>query len=300
MTYNSNSSLLSHPITLEYIKTYDIVSNFKNLIAKSLPSRGSGPDATQRATILGKFADRLTQIKMAEFDKSAATVTPQIINMTGSVDQGLNEIHVVFSQIVDELVNAKYELVEREHELAGLKKLRPMSGGGVTASVTLKIDESGSRETEARLLEMEETLSSKESVLRVKEEQLGQAETRLAGRELALDDTERLLAERIAQIAASETEIDELRRRIADDETRIKEERQAFSAQRRQQQQRRPPTGDKRPVSGGGVTDRLNTPVMDTRAESVVEEKYNEMQRSYKQLESKLSANSAEFTKQIE
>jgi hypothetical protein len=269
-------------------------------VVNSLP-RGS--DTKERHTedterVLAKFADKLNQIKMAEFDKSAATVTPQIINMTGSVDKGLNEIQVVFSQIVDELVSAKYELVEKEHELAGMKKLRPMSG----LNVMVKIDQTPvSDETtkETMLLEKEEALNGKESALQVKE-------VALASREQEVSGKERALAQKAERIAASQREIDELKTKITQDEVKIKDERQTLSASRKKERPMSVKSGvvvvEKAQELDNGLSAEAVASAL-LRAEEkfkVTEEKYNEMQKIYRQLEFKSNTNTAESQKQIE
>lgn len=53
---------------------------------------------------------------MMEFNNESK-VTPQIVKMTTSVDQTLNEIQVVFSEIVDELVASKFDHIDVEQKL---------------------------------------------------------------------------------------------------------------------------------------------------------------------------------------
>ncbi len=106
--------MLSHPIVLEYIKTYDIIHNFKNLITKSLPS------ARSNNSIFTKFNEKLNRIDMLEFNNESK-ITPQIVQMTTSVDQTLNEIQLVFTQLVDELVSSKFDIFEKEQQLQKVK-----------------------------------------------------------------------------------------------------------------------------------------------------------------------------------
>lgn len=110
-TYNSN--LLSHPIFLEYIKTYDSVVNFRNVLVKNLPQQDS-----QRvgAGFLSKYYEKLFGVQLVELDKEAK-ITPQVIEMTSSVESLLSEVAVVFSQIIDELVAAKFDTLEKEQQL---------------------------------------------------------------------------------------------------------------------------------------------------------------------------------------
>ena len=109
---------------LEYIKTYDIINNFKNLIVKSIPTSTS---YETKESLFGKFNEKLNQLKMMEFNNES-TVTPQIVKMTTHVDQTLNEIQIVFTEIIDELVASKFSLFEREQQLFQLKQSRPPTG----------------------------------------------------------------------------------------------------------------------------------------------------------------------------
>ncbi len=316
--------MLSHPITLEYIKTYDMIINFKNLILKSLPSQTKSDDG-----IFSRFHDKLSQIKMAEYDRSLPRVTPQIINMTSSIDHGLNEIQIVFSQVIDELVNVKYELVEKDHELAGLKKLRPLSGG-LSLSMSMKIDESAFKEKESQLNEKEEILYSKESVLQVKEETLAQTESKLHKREIELKDKEKQLVSKETQISNLEKEIEANREKVRQEEERLRRERDALSAARKELQKRSPiepvkkeqskDVIEKKPLSPKNITlvptnsiEDFKAPLVDMRAVAgpspvliretsviVTDEKPNNITKAYKQLQFKFDANSAEFSKQIE
>jgi hypothetical protein len=109
---SSNANILSHPIVIEYNKTYDIIVNFKDLILKSLPNKST-------SAILGDFHQKLSQIKMAEFDQDQP-VTPQIIHMTTTIDFALNEIQIVFSQIIDQLVSVNLDIVEKDKHIVQL------------------------------------------------------------------------------------------------------------------------------------------------------------------------------------
>lgn len=109
--------MLSHPIVLEYIKTYDIVTNFKSLITKSIPSN--------EKTILNNFGEKLRGLEMFEFNNES-TVTPQIVKMTTNVDKTLNEIQVIFTQLIDELITSKFDIYEKDTQLNRIKS-RPVS-----------------------------------------------------------------------------------------------------------------------------------------------------------------------------
>ncbi len=317
-----NSNLLAHPITLEYIKSYDMIINFKNLIIKSLPR-------SQSNGLFARFHDKLSAIKMTEFNKSLARVTPQIINMTSSIDQGLNEIQVVFSHVIDELVNAKYELVEKDHELAAAKKLRPMSGG-LSLSMSMKFDETALKEKESQLNEKEEVLNSKERVLQTKEETIAQTEVKLVQKEGELSEKEKMLLAKEAEIAKIETEIEENKKKLQREEEKWKRERDAASAARKNLERKSPveaikkeKSGDKlekQPFSPKKITlapsnsvEDFRAPLEEMRAEAgpspvlvretsfiVSDEKYSEIMKDYQQLQFKFDAKLAEFSKQIE
>lgn len=111
-----HSNLISHPIFLEYMKSYDGVANLRNVILKSLP-----PSAVAAASSsLGKYHDKLMSIRLVELDKEEK-IMPQVIEMTASVESLLTELAVVFCQIVDELVAAKYDTLENEQKLIHLQ-----------------------------------------------------------------------------------------------------------------------------------------------------------------------------------
>jgi len=106
----------------EYIKTYDIIANFKNLITKSLPNNTSESDES----FLVHLYDKLNQMQMIDFDNEAL-VTPQIVDMTTSIDSTLNEIQIIFNRVIDEFITLRYDLIERDQQLSHLKQqLRPI------------------------------------------------------------------------------------------------------------------------------------------------------------------------------
>jgi hypothetical protein len=120
--------MLGHPIVTEYIKTYDIIANFKNLITKSLPNNTSESDES----FLVHLYDKLNQMQMIDFDNEAL-VTPQIVDMTTSIDSTLNEIQIIFNRVIDEFITLRYDLIERDQQLSHLKQqLRPIRSGSLT------------------------------------------------------------------------------------------------------------------------------------------------------------------------
>lgn len=98
---------------MEYIKTYDSVVNFRNVLIKNLPQQDQRVSA---AGFLSKYYEKLFGVQLVELDKEAK-ITPQVIEMTSSVESLLSEVAVVFSQIIDELVAAKFDTLEKEQQL---------------------------------------------------------------------------------------------------------------------------------------------------------------------------------------
>lgn len=108
-----NSNLLSHPVFLEYIKSYDSVVNFRNIIIKNLPKDSS---SLPNKGFLSQYYDQLVGVRLVELDKEAK-ITPQVIEMTASVENVLTEVSIVFSKLIDELVASKYDTLEKEQQL---------------------------------------------------------------------------------------------------------------------------------------------------------------------------------------
>ncbi len=167
--------MLSHPIVLEYIKTYDIIHNFKNLITKSLPS------ARHHNSIFAQFNEKLTRLDMLEFNNESK-ITPQIVQMTTSVDHTLNEIQTVFTQLVDELVSSKFEIFDKEQqlqktrsrpgsELAAVSPNRPPVNlqrsitGDLKREKSVVRSESRQREASGRIRRLEKELQEKEELI---------------------------------------------------------------------------------------------------------------------------------------
>ncbi|CAF0706283.1 unnamed protein product [Brachionus calyciflorus] len=153
-----NISIISHPIVLEYIKTYDIVVNFKNLILKHVPE---SPD---QKGIFFKILERLNTLKTIEYDQEM-TITPQIINMTSNVDTILNEIKLIFSDLIDEVVALKYDLLEKEKSLV-LKSSRP--------NTSLVKEDLELQKLETRLAQKEDQLNEREYELKQLEADINQ------------------------------------------------------------------------------------------------------------------------------
>ena len=138
---------------MEYIKTYDIIVKFKSLIETSLPD-----------------TYKLNEIKMLEFKKDQNPL-PQIVQMTASVDNALNEIKIVFDQIADDLVTCKYDIVEKDQQI--LKFQRP-----VTSSLNISFQ--ATLENSQRLQEFKEIEHKQkrnEALLKQKENELSLLES---------------------------------------------------------------------------------------------------------------------------
>ena len=93
------------------------MTNFKSLITKSIPSN--------ERSILNNFGEKLKHLEMFEFNNES-TVTPQIVKMTTNVDKTLNEIQVIFTQLIDELITSKFDVYEKDNQINKIKS-RPAS-----------------------------------------------------------------------------------------------------------------------------------------------------------------------------
>lgn len=158
-----NSSIINHPIVLECIKTYDIVVNFKNLIQKNIP-------LTEQNSKFKKLIDRLNGLKTIEYDQDM-TITPQIINMTSNIDTILNEIKVVFSDLIDEAVALKYDLLEKEQQITSIRS-RPntsMNRNDLELEALLKKKDEQLDEKENQLKQIE--IEYEQRIAKLKQEQ---------------------------------------------------------------------------------------------------------------------------------
>jgi chromosome segregation ATPase len=87
-----------------------------------LPASSSEqPSSLNLGSLLPLYYEKLKQMRMIEFN-SEFPVTQQIIQMTTSVDNVLNEIRLVFIQILDELVACKFDVLERDQRIVQLKQ----------------------------------------------------------------------------------------------------------------------------------------------------------------------------------
>lgn len=108
---------MSHPIFLEYMKAYDNLVNFRNVLVKNLPKEST--NSPTHKGFLSKYYDKLVSVHLVELDKEVK-ITPQVIDMTSCSGSLLTEVAIVFSQIIDELVSSKYDILEKEQQLSQL------------------------------------------------------------------------------------------------------------------------------------------------------------------------------------
>jgi predicted nucleic acid-binding Zn-ribbon protein len=92
------------PIIIEYIKTYDMVINMKNVISKALQ--------TSKKENLIAHAELINSIKLIEFN-SDKNLLPQLNQMTSTVDQVLTTVQNSFRKLISELVTSAFDLQER-------------------------------------------------------------------------------------------------------------------------------------------------------------------------------------------
>ena len=96
---------------------------------KNLPSSDSnqGSDEAAQAAngFLRKYHDKLAAINLVELDNEDK-ITPQVIAMTSSVESLLSEFALVFSQLIDEIVADKYEILEKDQKLIQVAQQRAM------------------------------------------------------------------------------------------------------------------------------------------------------------------------------
>ena len=81
---------------------------------------------------------------MMEFNNENK-ITPQIVKMTTNVDQTLNEIQVVFTQIVDELVASKFDTVQID--LMDQEKIMKSRPGSKMRAISSKRPSSSKKST---------------------------------------------------------------------------------------------------------------------------------------------------------
>lgn len=164
---------MHHPIFLEYIKAYDIVTSFKTLIEKNLPS------ANNQTNNYEKFYRRLNELKTIEYDPDS-TITSQVINMTSNIDTILNEIKLIVSELIDENLELKYDLLEKDQQLVA--KTRPSTGINNELDQIFKDKE----------IELEE----KENLLKIQEDDFIKKIERINNNNLELESIKSIIAKK--------------------------------------------------------------------------------------------------------
>lgn len=237
---------------------------------------------------------------MTELDQNSSTkVVPQIINMTTNIDNALNEIQIVFTKVIDELVNTKYELVEKEHEVVSLKQTRPLSGvvnGGRDVDKLMK-------EKEELLVKKETQLGDKEKSLIKKEENLGQTEQHLNDTKTKLSDKEKELDDKAAKLSSSEKALEEEKNKLRLEEERLKKLESEINLKSMQVPSgvsSRPESSTNKLLAPTNSMSDMNQQSIILAQESKAEAKFNELNQAYQQLETKYDSESKSYQQQIE
>lgn len=192
--------MLAHPIVLEFIKAYDIVVNFKNLVTKSLPNNTDSEE-----TLLTSLYEKLSKLDSLSFDNDSL-VTPQIVNMTTSIDQTLHEIQFVFTTLVDEYISSKYDSLEKEQQLIHLRQqLRPSRSGSMI-QMKKQADHEQEQRIQLKVLEQQQNgIKESEMLIKEKEQALSHKEKEITNLEIKLRQKEKFLNEKLRQIEYEET-----------------------------------------------------------------------------------------------
>ena len=192
--------MLAHPIVIEFIKTYDIITNFKNLITKSLPDNTESGES-----FLPSLYEKLSQIRVVTFENESL-VTPQIVNMTTNVDETLHEIHFVFTKLVDEFIASKFDLIEKDQQLMHLRQqLRPIRSGSLS-NMKKAVDFENDQRIQIKVLEQQQNgIKESEMLIKEKEQMLNQKEKEISNLELKLKQKEKFIGEKMKQIEYEET-----------------------------------------------------------------------------------------------
>ena len=193
-------------MVIEFIKAYDVIVNFRDIILKNLPNN------KRNEALLSQYSERLSKIEMHEFN-SDETVTPQIIQMTWCIDNCLNEIKVVFIQLIDDLVSTKYEILEREHQMAQLVQSRPSSSrrsASRHANTSLDLSNEKFSSIEQQLLEIanrenelvqrEKENEQKLSLISQKEVYINEKEKEVKQTEMNIKNESQLIEQRMKEI----------------------------------------------------------------------------------------------------
>lgn len=147
---------------------------------------------------------------MIHFDEQAQ-VTPQIVNMTTIVDKTLDEIQITFSKLVEELINSRIDLLDKDTQLMALRQqLRPSRSGSLSQMKKYSpLNESFDNEQQKlqlKILEQQQNgLKESELLIKEKESMLKEKEKEISNLENKLKQKEKYLSEKMKQLEYEET-----------------------------------------------------------------------------------------------
>lgn len=154
--------------------------------------------------------EKIESISMIHFDEQAQ-VTPQIVNMTTNVDKTLDEIQITFSKLVEELINSRIDLLDKDTQLMGLRQqLRPSRSGSLSQMKKYSpLNESFDNEQQKlqlKILEQQQNgLKESEILIKEKETMLKEKEKEISNLENKLKQKEKYLSEKMKQLEYEET-----------------------------------------------------------------------------------------------
>jgi len=154
--------------------------------------------------------EKIESINMIHFDEQAQ-VTPQIVNMTTIVDKTLDEIQITFSKLVEELINSRIDLLDKDTQLMGLRQqLRPSRSGSLSQMKKYSpLNESFDNEQQKlqlKILEQQQNgLKESEILIKEKETMLKEKEKEISNLENKLKQKEKYLSEKMKQLEYEET-----------------------------------------------------------------------------------------------
>jgi hypothetical protein len=154
--------------------------------------------------------EKIESINMIHFDEQAQ-VTPQIVNMTTNVDKTLDEIQITFSKLVEELINSRIDLLDKDTQLMGLRQqLRPSRSGSLSQMKKYSpLNESFDNEQQKlqlKILEQQQNgLKESEILIKEKETMLKEKEKEISNLENKLKQKEKYLSEKMKQLEYEET-----------------------------------------------------------------------------------------------
>ena len=237
-----------------------------------------------KPSILGDFYQKLAGIAMMEFNPED-TVTPQIIKMTTYIDNALNEIQIIFSKMVDELIASKYDLLERDQQVLQLKQQQLMLSRPVTSNTraqsrksssnTKEGDAKAEKEAKEQAQQQQAQLKLKEHTLSQKEQDVKNLEEKLKAREQSLAEKTKALEAQQKKMAAEREELESKRKEL--DAAAVVSTKKASAGSEK--------TAPKQDGAPGSAEEK---------------KKLNKLMQSYQDLETKHRNDTQMYTKQIE